>query len=192
MGTAETAPTGSALRPAQDRIVAAAVDLFAEHGVAGTSLQMIADRLGVTKAAVYHQFRTKDEIVLAAAEQGMAPLAAAIAEAEAAPDRPGAISTMLERLVDLAIDRRRMVALMRNDPVMIRLVAEHPPFVDLMDRLHDVLAGDGPDRGSPVPVAMLQAAIAGAVTDPLVAGVDDDRLRADLRDLAARLLEPPA
>ena len=34
------------------RIIAAAVDLFAEHGVGGTSLQMIADYVGVTKAAV--------------------------------------------------------------------------------------------------------------------------------------------
>ena len=31
---------------------------------------MIADELGVTKAAVYHQYKTKDEIVLAAAEVG--------------------------------------------------------------------------------------------------------------------------
>ena len=29
---------------------------------------MIADAIGVTKAAVYHQYRTKDEIILAAAE----------------------------------------------------------------------------------------------------------------------------
>ena len=38
------------------------------HGSGGTSLQMIADAIGVTKAAVYHQYRTKDEIILAAAE----------------------------------------------------------------------------------------------------------------------------
>ena len=36
----------------------------------GTSLQMIADAMGVTKAAVYHQFHTKEEIVLAVAETG--------------------------------------------------------------------------------------------------------------------------
>ena len=29
---------------------------------------MIADKIGVTKAAVYHQYQTKEEIVLAAAE----------------------------------------------------------------------------------------------------------------------------
>jgi AcrR family transcriptional regulator len=41
--------------PAKSRIASAATALFAEHGVGGTSLQMIADAIGVTKAAVYHQ-----------------------------------------------------------------------------------------------------------------------------------------
>ena len=53
---------------AQLRIITAAFDLFARHGVSGTSLQMIADSIGVTKAAVYHQYPTKDEIVIAVAE----------------------------------------------------------------------------------------------------------------------------
>ena len=60
-----TMPTPSA---AQARIISAALELFAQNGVGGTSLQMIADAIGVTKAAVYHQYNTKDEIVLAAAE----------------------------------------------------------------------------------------------------------------------------
>ena len=41
---------------AQTRIIEAALVLFAEHGISGTSLQMIADAIGVTKAAVYHQY----------------------------------------------------------------------------------------------------------------------------------------
>src|SRR5689334_14173118 len=53
-------PAEHPYRAAQQRIVDAAVPLFAEHGVGGTSLQMIADAVGVTKAAVYHQFKTKD------------------------------------------------------------------------------------------------------------------------------------
>ena len=56
------------LSAAQTRVITAALDLFSRHGVGGTSLQMIADEIGVTKAAVYHQYNTKDEIVLAAAE----------------------------------------------------------------------------------------------------------------------------
>ena len=82
MTPSEAAPTA-----AKARIISAALDLFAEHGVGGTSLQMIADEIGVTKAAVYHQYPSKDEIVLAAAEAELARLEAVVAAAEAEPSR---------------------------------------------------------------------------------------------------------
>ena len=63
----------STLSAAQARIVADPLQLFAQQGVGGTSLQMIADAVGVTKAAVCFQFKTKDEIVLAAAEDEVRP-----------------------------------------------------------------------------------------------------------------------
>src|SRR6516162_8882189 len=53
------------LTATQRRVVDAALRLFGDHGISGTSLQMIADEIGVTKAAVYHQFRTKDDIIVA-------------------------------------------------------------------------------------------------------------------------------
>ena len=48
---------------------------------------MIADEIGVTKAAVYHQYKTKDEIVLAAAESELGRLEAVVevAETESSP-----------------------------------------------------------------------------------------------------------
>src|ERR1044072_4579477 len=38
--------------------------LFPRDGVEGTSLQAIADDMGVTKAAVYYHYRSKDDLVL--------------------------------------------------------------------------------------------------------------------------------
>ena len=67
---------------AQTRVLDAALRLIAERGVSGTSLQMIADAMGVTKAAVYRQFKTKEEIVVAITEREMARLEDAV---EAAP-----------------------------------------------------------------------------------------------------------
>src|SRR4249920_2121744 len=93
---------------AQVRIVKAAVELFAQHGVGGTSLQMIADALGVTKAAVYHQFKTKDEIVVAVAEAELARLETALDAAEAESDSTRARIVLVARIVDLAVERRRM------------------------------------------------------------------------------------
>lgn len=45
--TKTVAPRG--FRFTRDRLLEAAQELFAEHGVSGTSLQMIADRLGVNE-----------------------------------------------------------------------------------------------------------------------------------------------
>ena len=73
------------------RLLETALGLFTVHGVEGTSLQMIADALGVTKAAVYYHFKTKDEITEAVAEPALRELSAILDRAaDAAPARrPG-------------------------------------------------------------------------------------------------------
>jgi AcrR family transcriptional regulator len=48
----------------RERIQAVAVELFAEHGYDKTSLREIAERLDVTKAALYYHFNTKEDIVV--------------------------------------------------------------------------------------------------------------------------------
>src|SRR4051812_29256005 len=45
------------------RILTAALGLFAERGYANTSLREIAEDLGVTKAALYFHYKTKEDIV---------------------------------------------------------------------------------------------------------------------------------
>jgi AcrR family transcriptional regulator len=45
------------------RIQQVALDLSTENGYEATSLREIAERLGVTKAALYYHFRTKDDII---------------------------------------------------------------------------------------------------------------------------------
>jgi AcrR family transcriptional regulator len=173
---------------AQTRIINAALELFAAHGVGGTSLQMIADAIGVTKAAVYHQFKTKDEIVIAAAEVDLTRLDAVLAAAEAEPDRARAQEVLITQLIDLAVEHRRMVSILQSDPVMVRLLAEHAQFRELMARLQRLLLGDDPTADVRVPAAMLSSAISGAVMHPLVADVDDDTLRRNLLDLAPHFL----
>ena len=47
----------------RERILTVANELFTEQGYEGTSLREISDRLGITKAALYYHFRSKDEIL---------------------------------------------------------------------------------------------------------------------------------
>ena len=175
---------------AQHRILDAALTLIADHGVGGTSLQMIADEVGVTKAAVYHQFKTKEEIVIALTERELGRLDDALEAAEAEESRPRAREVLLSRVIDMAVERRQAAATLQFDPVIIRLLAEHEPFQQFLTRLYGVLLGDADDEAR-VPAAMLSGAIGTAVMHPLVADVDDDALRSQLLLLTRRLLALP-
>lgn len=169
------------------RVLDAALDLFAENGVSGTSLQMIASSVGITKAAVYHQFRTKEDIVVAVTERELARLIPMLERAEAQADAPQARDDLLVEVIDMAVRDRRLVRTLQFDPVVVRLLAEHPPFERFMDRLYRVLlADDGVDVM--IEAAMLQGAISSAVMHPFLAGVDDETLRARLTDVSRRIL----
>jgi AcrR family transcriptional regulator len=79
----------------QIRIVA--MELFAEHGYDKTSLREIAERLGVTKAAVYYHFRTKEEIVSSLFDDQLAALDEIVAWAGTQPRGPERSRGILER-----------------------------------------------------------------------------------------------
>jgi AcrR family transcriptional regulator len=49
----------------RERILDVALDLFIEKGYDKTSLREIAEHLGVTKAALYYHFRSKQDILMA-------------------------------------------------------------------------------------------------------------------------------
>ena len=190
-GTGASKFRSAAYSVAQTRIIEAALVLFAEHGVSGTSLQMIADAIGVTKAAVYHQFPTKDEIVLAVAEVVLTGLEAAVEAAEAEPSQSRAREVLIAGMIDLGVERRLMASVLQRDPIMLRFVEEHEPFRRVMERLYRVLMGDRASAEARIRAATLSAAVAGTVIHPLVVDLDDDTLRSQLLLLARRLLQLP-
>ncbi len=173
---------------AQTRILDAALRLIAEHAVGGTSLQMIADAVGVTKAAVYHQFKTKEQIVIALTERELGGLEEALEAAEAHDQRTQAREVLLDRVIDLAVERRGVASTLQFDPVVVRLLAEHEPFQQFIQRLYGVLVDDTAEDAR-VSAAMLSGAIAVGVLHPLVADIDDDTLRAQLLRITHRLFD---
>lgn len=150
-------------------------------------MQMIADEIGVTKAAVYHQFKTKEEIVIALTERELGGLEEALEAAEAEKSRPKARDRLLEGVIDLAVKRRGVASTLQFDPVIVRLLAEHEPFQRFIQRLYGVLIGDAGDDAR-VTAAMLSGAIAVGVIHPLVAEIDDDNLRRRLLRLTQTIV----
>ncbi len=173
---------------AQTRILDAALMLIGEHNVGGTSLQMIADAIGVTKAAVYHQFKTKEEIVIALTERELGGLEEALEAAEAEDDGTRARELLLERVIDVAVERRGVASTLQFDPVIVRLLSRHEPFQRFIQRLYSVLVDDAGDDAR-VTAAMMSGAIAVGVMHPLVADVDDETLRSQLLRLTRRFME---
>jgi AcrR family transcriptional regulator len=67
------------------KIQAVALELFTEQGYEKTSLREVAERLGVTKAALYYHFKSKDEIVTSLVDDRMNGLDEVIKLAEGMP-----------------------------------------------------------------------------------------------------------
>jgi AcrR family transcriptional regulator len=176
---------------AQMRTLRAATELFAEYGVGATSYQMIADAIGVTKGAIYHQFNTKDQIIIAVAEMELATLEDALAAAEALDCRIEARELLLNLVIDHAVEHRRGANTLQFDPVIVRLLSDHEPFQRFVERLYGMLVGDEPGPDTQVRLAALTCVVGGTVSHPLVAGLDDDTLRTQLLEMARRIVGLP-
>jgi AcrR family transcriptional regulator len=105
-------------RRTRARILTAALRLFADKGYDATSLQDIADELGMTKQAVYYHFKGKGQILSGLAEparQGMDDL---MARAQDTPLGPERVDTLIGGLVDLLLARRDVLRIMSQQPAL--------------------------------------------------------------------------
>ncbi|MFE6834721.1 TetR/AcrR family transcriptional regulator [Streptomyces sp. NPDC057705] len=69
----------------RQRIQDVALELFVEQGYEKTSLREIAERLEVTKAALYYHFKTKEDIIISLFEDLTRPIDELITWAEGQP-----------------------------------------------------------------------------------------------------------
>lgn len=174
------------------RLLAMALKLFTEHGVEGTSLQMIADALGVTKAAVYYHFKAKDEITEAVVEPALRELKVIVEEAARHRRRGAQIDHVLAGFVDLVVRHRALVALFSSDPGVVRAIEKsldtHEGF---KDGLVSLLVGPDPDTATMVSGLVALTGIAMTGGSPDLAGLDDESLRVALLDVGRKLLGRP-
>jgi AcrR family transcriptional regulator len=86
------------------RIQQVALELFAEQGYDKTSLREIAERLDVTKAALYYHFKSKEDIVRSLAEDYFGQIDALIAWARSQPRTAATRDQILRRYVRIVAD----------------------------------------------------------------------------------------
>ena len=108
--------------------------------------------------------------------------------AEAERSRARAREVLVDGMIDLAVEQRRMAALLQQDPVMLRFLQEHAPFRGVIERVNRVLMGGASDARAAVLAAVITGAIAGTVTHPIAHDLDDESLHRHLRKHVGRLL----
>lgn len=124
------------------RIQAVALDLFAEQGMQQTSLRQIADRLGVTKPALYYHFASREELVSSLVTPLFDDFNTYVDEQEAAASADP--RALLESYFDLAYKHRRLIQVALSDMTVLHRLDLASKFIDWRQRLIALLIGPDP------------------------------------------------
>ena len=166
------------------RIRETALALFAEHGYHGTSMQRIADALGVTRSAFYHHYSSKQDLVAAIAEPLVVDLEAL---AEQAGARGDPVEEVLGNYLDVLLVHGPVTRFVANDPAVQADADIGRRARDAVARLSSSLADRLGGPGADVRVACALGAIGGGAV--LVAGspgsARDEILRSALAGLTS-------
>jgi AcrR family transcriptional regulator len=107
-------PRGSDGAQTRERILAVAQELFTRQGYDKTSLRDIAERLDITKAALYYYFPRKEDILLELHLRLQTLGETIIAELEAAPDGAARVAIwprLANEMIDFMVDNRELLLL---------------------------------------------------------------------------------
>ena len=172
----------------RQQILETAQRLFTELGYDATSLQRIADEMGLTKAAVYYHFHAKSDILHAAMEPGIQRLKALLDEAAAIRGRRARVEYLVNGFVDFLVQNRHYAVMASTDPAAKRNDMEKTS-TELQHRALTLFFGDnptGPERLSFNTLFFIPQSLAG-LTD-----LTDAELRETLYATIMHILRVPS
>ncbi|WP_169813919.1 TetR family transcriptional regulator [Actinomadura kijaniata] len=171
------------------RILDAAGELFAEHGYRATSMQAIAQKVGITKAALYYHFASKDEILQNLTLPVLDELEATLAEAERHGDPETVRRKAIEGYVDVSLRHRHTLVMLVRDMTLLVQAPVAERFKAILLLANDLVCG--PDRRLEQRVRAAQ--VVAGLGDPIVAfhHVPAQKLRRLILDGAWALLDSP-
>jgi AcrR family transcriptional regulator len=169
---ARTAKTKQDLRSeaTRQRLIAAARTLFAERGYPGVATEAIVQAAGVTRGALYHQFRDKAALFAAVGETIQAEIAHRItagAQADGPSDPMTALQAGVRRFLEVCADPAVERILLLDGPAVLgwqawRELADRYGLGLLQHALQDAI-----DAGAitPQPVVPLAHVLLGALDE---------------------------
>jgi AcrR family transcriptional regulator len=159
-------PRGSQGTETRERILDVAQELFTRHGYDKTSLRDIADRLAITKAALYYYFERKEDILLELHRRLQLLGAGLLDELEAAPDGPARYAIwprLAGEMIDFMVDNRALILLHdRNRNAFAGIaerIAEEDPGIEA--RFARIIASPA----IPLRERVRMAAVVGTITE---------------------------
>jgi AcrR family transcriptional regulator len=142
--------TGRPGRPGYDldSLLAVAVRVFNEKGYDGTSMDVLAERLGISKSSIYHHVSGKSELLELALNRALNALFAVTVEAQATEGRYiDRLEYLVRRSVDILVAELPYVTLLLrvrgNSAVERRAVARRREFDRFVSELVVAAAAEG-------------------------------------------------
>ncbi|MEV6215412.1 TetR family transcriptional regulator [Nocardia sp. NPDC051833] len=172
------------------RILDAAGELFSARGYRATSMQAIADEVGITKAALYYHFDAKDAILRQLTVPLLDELEAVLAAAETCGDPERVRWRAIEGYVDVHLRHRHTLTMLVKDMTLLVQAPIADRFRTAIALANELVAGPSADIEERVRASQAVAGLADPVL--LFRDLPAETLRPLILDGARALLGGPA
>ncbi|MFF4805949.1 TetR/AcrR family transcriptional regulator [Streptomyces sp. NPDC001351] len=123
----------------RQRIQDVALELFAEQGYEKTSLREIAERLDVTKAALYYHFKTKEEILVSIFDDLSQPIVELIEWGKGQPQSLETKHEIIRRYSDTLAGAAPLFRFMQENQSTVKELRIGETFRNRMMGMRDIL-----------------------------------------------------
>lgn len=117
-----------------------AAELFSTKGFAGTSMSDLAENLGLSKAAIYHHFESKESILQNLLESINEDLESLIDELEKLPPSKSSTREILRMFSEFVFSHRKVARLVLSE-MPAEMKAQGSQSHECISRLQQLLAG---------------------------------------------------
>ncbi|HXW46025.1 MAG TPA: TetR/AcrR family transcriptional regulator [Streptosporangiaceae bacterium] len=180
-------------RDTRSRLRELALQLFAEQGYEKTSLREIAEHLGVTKAALYYYFKSKEDIVRSLVEDYVSDLDGLIAWAQQQPHTAKTREQIVTRYLDIVANGSAVFRMLHQNQAAVSGLASAKErgevFKERFDALVDLLAGPDASLHDQVRAASCLMSVSFGCMRYEPRAASPDELRAALLDVALELAD---
>jgi AcrR family transcriptional regulator len=182
---------GDKTEATSERIRSVAAELFAEKGYGETSLREIAERLGITKAALYYHYPSKEQLLQAIVQPFFDDIRVLVAQAEQELPSGPALRLFFEAYLDMLLGHRTVCALfLRDASSIVAIVPLYKEAIHLTRRLNSSIAGpDATDEQRLRTAAAFEVLGVALLTSSWLPNIPDDTVRKTLLDAAIRVLD---